>query len=378
MIARVNKNALYSNKQKSGFLASLDLSQDVDPSSRLAIWHKSLTLNQDSKETPRRIFDYFDMDSCHSFCVKILKRSLAVFFLVFLMASCSFVNQTNSEKKQLAGRKPDPFYIPISIPYFSSSQIPCLDVLIDDKIFFMKLDLGLKGDLSIANEYLDQIPEKVFTHKEVRYGFRGKKYPINIYRVPKVKIGAMSFLEPDLQDESTEFRKDAVILSSTEDATRVISGKLGWELFYHSNLLLDIKNAKLAFCDSLASLKSHGYRTEDFIQIPLHLERGLIECVADTPNGPLRCVFDTGCTMNVLNKEVEEGKSIEQAVLDHENVIEYAFFRLKESNLGPISFQCIPIKIPIKVDAILGVEFFEKHLVFIDFSGKQIYIAKND
>lgn len=97
-------------------------------------------------------------------------------FLGFLMTSySSFVNKNENEEQQISETKQDSFYFPISIPCFSSSQAPCVDVLIDHRMFSMRLDLGMKGDLSIANELLDQIPNKVFARNEYKYGFKGAK-----------------------------------------------------------------------------------------------------------------------------------------------------------------------------------------------------------
>lgn len=299
-------------------------------------------------------------------------------FLGFLMTSySSFVNKNENEEQQISETKQDSFYFPISIPCFSSSQAPCVDVLIDHRMFSMRLDLGMKGDLSIANELLDQIPNKVFARNEYKYGFKGKKYPITVYRIPKLKIGVMSFFQAALENDCAELRKDAVIIPSEKSSLSGKAGKLGWELFYNSNILIDTPNSQIAFCDSVNTLKEHGYPTEDFVKVPLLIERGLVEFVADTPNGPLRCALDTGSTINILNTEIEEGKSLEQAFLDDENRIEYSSFHLEQRDLGPISFHRLPINIPIKIEAVLGMEFFQDHLVFINFSERQIYFLKN-
>ena len=209
------------------------------------------------------------------------------------------------------------------------------------------------------------------------HGIRGKEYPTNLYQIPKIEIGRMSFIKPIMQEHADQFTNDSVFVQDGSAPSPRDPGRLGWTLFYNTNLLVDIQNSKMAFCDSLATLKAQGYSIEKFISAPLLIERGLVEFIAETPKGSLRCLLDTGATWNMLNAGLEEGKSIEQEIWKPENVFEYPFFIIGDQDLGPITMRRVPIKSPIFLGAILGMEFFREHLVFIDFAGKQIYFSKS-
>ena len=208
------------------------------------------------------------------------------------------------------------------------------------------------------------------------HGIRGKEYPINLYQVPKLKIDKMAFIHPTVQEENVEFEKDAVFLREGSTHSPQEPGRLGWELFYHSNLLIDVKNSQIAFCDGLNTLTKQGYPVQDFIFAHLLLERGLVEFEAETPDGILRCTLDTGATWNMLNTEIDEGKPLEQVMWEPNRVREYPFFKASGKELGPLSFHTVPIKLPIHIEAILGMEFFRDHLVFLDFEKKQLYFYK--
>ena len=284
-------------------------------------------------------------------------------------------NRSEVQKHDLIEKKNETsYFIPIPLTKFSSTQAPCFDVAIDDQTFSMLLDLGFQGDLAIENNLIDQIPSKTFLYTKTMHGIQGKEYATDLYRVPKIKMGAMAFIDPILQKNNEEFSKDSVFVQNGQKPSEQEPGSLGWELFYNTNLLIDIKNSKIAFCDSLDTLKNQNYETEYFAKTELFIERGLIEFEAQTANGPLKCTLDTGSTLNMINSNND--LSFDQMVWNSDNIREVSSFKINNKDFGTITFHQVPIKIPIKVDAILGMEFFHDHLVFINFSEKQIYFAK--
>jgi predicted aspartyl protease len=310
-----------------------------------------------------------------------MKAKISVILLLFFLSGClpSRKHETPPMEKteEIAQVKKPTFFISVPITKFSAIQCPCVEVEIEDTTFTMALDLGFQGNLAIAQDLIDQISLKTFIRTKPMYGIRGKQYPTNLYSIPKIKIGAMSFTQPILEEETAEFIKDGVFVENGGEPSPTESGRLGWELFYYSNLLIDIKNSKIAFCDSLDTLQTQGYAIETFIRTPLFLENDSVEFEARTPGGILRCILDTGATWNFLNSEVAGNKPIEQAMWDSDNLLEYSSFQIAEDDFGAITFHRIPITVPVQVEAFVGMEFFRDHLVFLDFSGGYVYFAKD-
>lgn len=300
------------------------------------------------------------------------------FFILILLFSCTVSQKTDTEVTAQSVKRVKPsYFIPVPISNLSSIQVPCIEVDVEGTTLSMELDLGFRGYLTVPKEYIHVIPSKFFLQEKPMYGVRGKEYPTNLYRIPKVRIGKMTFLEPVLQEGTMEFLKDSVFLQDGgEPSSRRGNGRLGWELFYNTNLLVDMKNSQIAFCDSLATLKEQGYDVENFIRAPLFLKRGLVEIQGETPEGPLLCVLDTGATWNILHSELKDETSMDQAMWDPDYTLQCPSFKIEGNDFGPISFHCIPINIPIPVEAILGMEFFQENLVFLDFSGKSAYFLK--
>ncbi|MBI5273050.1 MAG: hypothetical protein HY861_03605 [Chlamydiia bacterium] len=306
-------------------------------------------------------------------------RDTWIIFSVCLLAisasSCFLIpKQSKNQVNQPPQVNDASFFVSVPITQCASIGAPYLDVQVGNEVFSLGIDLGLEGDLSIASALVERIPSKTFIRTKLMYGFRGKEYQTSLYRIPKITIGTMSFKQPILQESSDEFHRDSVIVKKGKPSPKKL-GRVGWELFYNSNLLLDIKNSKVAFCDSLNTLHKQGYLVKSFTKAPLLLERGLVEFEAQTTEGALRCMLDTGTTCNILNTELDDGKSIEQVIWEPENALTYPSFKIGNKDFGSVVFHRFPIKIPIRIGAILGMEFFQDHLVFLDFAGGYVYFS---
>ncbi|HEX2583477.1 MAG TPA: hypothetical protein VHL30_05110, partial [Chlamydiales bacterium] len=116
--------------------------------------------------------------------------AISVCLLALLISSC-LKRDSYQEDRSIQTQNPH-FFVPIPLT-FSPCGSPYLDVEIDNQTFSMKFDLGLRGDLIIENTFIDQILSKQFIRSKPMYGFRGKEYQTNLYRIPKITIGAISF-----------------------------------------------------------------------------------------------------------------------------------------------------------------------------------------
>ena len=298
--------------------------------------------------------------------------------VALLISSCSITQKqaVPSPSSTIISKK-NAYFIEASITKLSSIQCPCIDVEIDSRQFSMELDLGFRGDLSIEEDHIDLIVEKSFVLEKIMHGVRGKQYPTKIYRIPKAKIGKMTFINPRLEKGSREFTKNSTFVADGGRPSPREEGRIGWHLFQKVNLLIDMKNSRVAFCDSLNTLADQGYPIENFIRTPLVLDNGLVQIIGNTPEGALHCMLDTGATWNILNRALKPHQSLDKAVWEPENILEFSYFKIDQEDFGPINFHRMPIQLPFLVDAILGIEFFEKNLVYLDFVRGFAYFAKD-
>lgn len=302
---------------------------------------------------------------------------LILFFCVF---SCSKVDREDRFREVILDQKETAeegrsYFVSVPITKFSSTQCPCLDIHLDNGAYSVELDLGFRGHLTMYQDVADRVLSKQAIGHRTMYGIRGKQYVNTLYEIPKIQIGCMKFSNPILQGESRDFLLDAVFLKGDEKPLPRDPGRVGWCLFRDSNLLLDVQKEKIVFCDSIEKLQQHEYFLHGWTEVPMLLERGLVEFEAITPEGTLRCMLDTGATYNMLN--VEGAQTIDQAIWDPKNVIIYPWFKIGDWDMGALEFHSVPLSLPLAVEAILGMDFFSEYVVFLDFINERIVFAKS-
>lgn len=305
----------------------------------------------------------FGKISFHRFPMRGLIDIEAILGMEFLHNHLVYVDFKNKEL-YLAKSKKNPYFISIPITNFTATQIPCILVEIGEKKIPAQIELSF-GGAAISPRILQEIQQKSQVSSTVIHSSRGHSNQRNRYKLPEMKIGEVIFCDP-------------IILEDNNDGPTTEPMTLGWGVFEKKgNLFLDLYNSKIAFCDSLKTLTEQGYRADKFIKMPLLLNHDCIEVETITPNGPLRCVINTGVTWNLINISNEEGRSYDEIAQDPESYTEFASFKIGEKDFGSISFHHLPIKAPFPVEAILGMEFLRNHLVFIDFERKEIYFAES-
>ena len=303
-----------------------------------------------------------------------MKKWLFISF-VSLLVFCTIIifikkNQTGNLKETV---KDSSFFIPVPITKFSKTDSPCINVRVGNETFSFDIDLGFQGDLSISSQLFDQISEKTFIGTNPLYGFRGEEYVNNLYSIPEINIGSLTVFKPVVHETHEEFYKKAVIVKNNGQSSPGESGRLGWEFFYNFNLLLDCNKSVIAFCDSVESLKTQGYPIETYAKVPLSLEKGVIEFPMETEKGIMLCILDTGCTFNILNREIEERE--EDLLFDPKYQIPFRILKAGNFDLGPVIFRPIQMKISHSCRSNIRHGIIKRHTIFIDFQNRMVYIS---
>ena len=273
----------------------------------------------------------------------------------------------------------------------SFANIPCIEIEIEGKKIMAEVDLGSTKLISLPGEFLKELNHKSFLKQGSYYGIRGKKYHSDLYEIPKIQIGGMTIYQVWAEEINLEFTKDSALGEKKQESSDQPLARVGWGLFSMFNVFLDCENNKIAFCDSLDTLRKHGYPVNSFVETPILLDRNLIEFEVKTNKGKMRCVLDTGCTFNMLNKDLENGSSehmifnldnidkfevlnpdnSDLSVFDLKNFYEIPVFKIGKKDFGKTTFA--KIKMPLEIDAFVGMEFLRSKLVFIDFPNCKIY-----
>ncbi len=286
--------------------------------------------------------------------------------------------------------KEEAYFFPLKIHGYSSANLPYLEVVIENKRFSAEIVLGDGGMISIPFDISKEFDKKKLIKTVQSYGLTGKIHENNVYELEKIEIEDIAFFPIKMEEQILDNTQDTP-LKKNEESIKELFGIIGWRLFDKSKLLIDCKNSLLALCDSLDTLKQHGYPTESFTEVSLLLSSlGFIEVEALTEAGLLHCVLNTGSVRNLLNKNMENenndhmifnDKDIDPSLLNPENkdlltydpedTHEFSSFKIGGKEFGPLTVD--RIKSPLAIDVMLGMEFFHHTLVFMDFANRKIY-----
>lgn len=312
----------------------------------------------------------------------------SIFFFFLGLASLYLWSNVIKQKKMPNIRDWASYFVPLNIKGYSAGRIPYFEARIEDKSIKVKLDLGYQGNLSLPAEFIQQLTAKILVGSTLSGGMKGRTYENDVYHMPSVDIGPICFF-PVLADETNlEFNEDIELGTKDENAKDDPVAILGWRTFNSFNFLVDCIHQSLILCDSLQTLKQHGYPTEFFTESPLLLDRGSLDFEVMTSMGKLRCVLDTGCTFNFLNKDEDDTHRVlkhgDIDLLHHfnpenEDLMSFDLdkeckltnFQIGDKDFGPMSF--LRIKSPLDIDAFIGMEFFKETVVFFDIENRKVY-----
>lgn len=334
--------------------------------------------------------------------IKINRRSLQTFTFIVALCICALAGFFLLRKPYYRNLLEVPgflneksHFVPLKISGFSRCNGPQIEVAIENHLISSEIDLGWRGGMALPPATLHNLCNKTYIGRYPFCGLKGKIYESDMYELPQILIGKMKIFPMRIKEENLEFLEDSILKKGELDIPEKDQGRVGWHVFKPFNVLLDCEHSAVVMCDSLATLKEQGFSIDSFIEAPLLLDRDSIDFNVLTVAGPLRCMLDTGSTWNLLNKDIQNQNQDHRLIdLDHikekspafnpknkdllafnsEDCWDTKIFQINESEFGPVNF--VKMKSPLGLDAIIGMEFIDNHLIFIDFRNEKIYFAK--
>lgn len=264
--------------------------------------------------------------------------------------------------------------VPLHLDKFS---LPCINVSIENTLYPLIIDSGSRLELKLYEKTLAPIPKKPY-RKEKWRNFRGTLFEASTYLISKMAIGSLVFKKSEAvafpshrSDESTIWGE-----SSSEDPYKSV-GSLGQGLLRKVAILIDVKNQKIIFSNNLYKLKKSGYNFNNFIKAPLEITPTGTFVHALTDIGKLKLFIDTGSTWTVLHEHLHP-KNIKKDIRYHGlPVLISSKFSMHDTDFGKQELLFLNMSDKVIVhDGILGMDFFKKHVVYIDFPNKTMYIKK--
>lgn len=268
------------------------------------------------------------------------------------------------------------YHIPIAIKY-NFSNIPVIDITIENRSLPIAIDLGSHHSLALKEEYLKDIINKEKNTVIEWYNIRGKKNLSPSFLLFKIEIGNVTFQDVKVIEISKEMAEDSIIgtieMNKNEFKGNVKNaGYIGRTLLQKFNFLMDFPNQKMILSNDLNKIKKEGFCLEKCEKVPFEITLAGITILVKTDIGMRRFLIDTGCTKSLIrNKNQIDKVSLDNILTTSKFLIEKTDFRDQDLLLFPLPDDLN------EIDGIIGMDFLNKHMLYFDFPNKLIYIDKN-
>jgi hypothetical protein len=270
---------------------------------------------------------------------------------------------------------------PILIPVtFNFNETPLIMAEIEGTLYPLQIDLGSKFPLTLSAKTLESIPKKPYGISEWRDA-KGLSYNSPACVISKIKIGEFTLTDLITSQEDESSLANGTWWNDSKDGTRSAdnyAGSIGRPLLEKTNLLLDFPHSIMFISNDIQKLTKEGFNFDKMVKIPCSIERGNIILKADSDGGTLRLFINTGATVSF----VRTSRLAHQNCKEEKHgflTFETSRFIIGGKDFGKMQLYLFDITPDLhEIDGCLGMDFLKKHVIYIDYSNKFVYIAGED
>lgn len=259
----------------------------------------------------------------------------------------------------------------------SGGRIPCLQAEIEGIEFLAELDMGYDGVLSLPKHLLEKLTHKCEAGTALCGSIKGNKYQIPVFTIPRLCIGDLALVNLPADESDLQFERDTNLGPNIDFEPSNVIARIGWRAFFGAVVLIDLHKSIAICCDSLETLKEKGYSLEQFSSTTFLPRKEAIEFEADIGNRKVKCILDTGCTLNLIHAHSAAsdavGEELEFAHIDFANPLPPAMLSVGGRDLGPCTFY--ETQLPFGIEALVGVDFLKTQIVCIDLVNRKLHLC---
>lgn len=267
-----------------------------------------------------------------------------------------------------------PYIIPITL---SSSSIPQALVDIQGNKYQLDVDLGSKHPLFLKQGVLASI-EKTSCGTVQSRNFKGDVWEFPAYQMAEMKMGDLAFHDVVAVGKTDEYSCSEIVsgpLNEREEEAAEKVGSIGRPLLEKSNLLFDIPHQVLISSSQKKQLKKLGYSLEDYAHVSFQKGRVCPIIKVATDLGELNLAVDTGSTFSYIRSSGVEKQKVEEAPQDGLARVITEHLQIGNRDFGSQDLYLLDIASELtEIDGILGMDFIQDHLIYIDQQEQTIYI----
>ncbi len=240
----------------------------------------------------------------------------------------------------------------IRIPLDFSHEIPIMQVEIEGKSHPLILDLGIPCEFALKRDVLKAISKKERLGTHTTIDLDGQEYTAQKYLLQRIRIQNGEVIHTIAEEDDDIVQAD-------------ISGRVGRNTLQTCNLLLDFSRSLLFILKNFEDLKAEDYSIRDFQEIPFTLTRWGAIFTIETDFGTKRFFINTSAPLSTIRKFQESPERITTSK-----------FKIGEVDLGKTHLDIANIAPSLNdIDGYLGVDFFKKNVIFLDYQKSKALIC---
>jgi|JI10StandDraft_1071094.scaffolds.fasta_scaffold08437_2 hypothetical protein len=260
----------------------------------------------------------------------------------------------------------------------SSADLPFVEVFVEEKPYFIAIDLGSFQELELFSTLLEPAT-KTFCGVDQWTNYKGIEYHCLKYLLPKVKIGSLTFKKVAATASIPGRERDSTIWENptARELYPNTVGSLGRNFFKKKSILLDMQNSRMVLTSGVKKIEKAGYNLDLFLKLPFTESSLGIVLDVETDLGKKRLLLDTGFTYTMLHEFLYPEKGEKKRCSHDLPILTSHLFGINDVDFGEQDLHFIKMARELEaVDGMIGMDFIKNHVIYIDFPRKILYLEK--
>lgn len=251
-------------------------------------------------------------------------------------------------------------------------RVPVIHVEIEGISLKMVVDLGAGCDLMLRKEVLDRIENKRLSGEVQFLDVKGIYRTAQMYQIPSIQIGGVEVEDLIALEEEVDFLSGTMLSKNAHVSRETAScadGRIGIGVICRYNVLFDFPK-KLFF-----EVEGQIPLGDKVAAVPFEVNECGIILSVDTDLGVKKFLLDTGANVSCIRKSLVD-ESLTTKWIGGLRRYRSQKFMMGGSDFGgkQLCLYSLSEKFEDDFDGILGVDFFKKHKIYIDFKNYRVYI----
>jgi hypothetical protein len=254
------------------------------------------------------------------------------------------------------------------VPVTLRERTALVSITIGDEQVPVVLDSGDSGAIALTDAALRRAGAKLIDGTSMGMDIKGNILEAPRFKVPRLQVGSAVF---------SDVIADLDVHARTYPANQVgQQGFIGTALFESYQLLLDFPRRRMTLIGGAdQAVKQNGC---EGASVPFSPEwKGQPVTIVETDFGQLQLWWDTGMPVSVLSKRSVEERLGATMPRPADNKLQSTHLEIGDTNFGPWEFAVWEMALSPGFDGFIGYDFFEQHVVCMDFPGNRLRLPKS-